>query len=92
MEAHEKQNFSGMFVLSGLIIALMLAMSAAVWLQLPPGAEIPVHWNALGQVDRYGGKFEGRLVFCPNHTVFATAQPRPIYPPSRGVLRPPNRP
>jgi len=62
MEAHEKQNFSGMFVLSGLIIALMLAMSAAVWLQLPPGAEIPVHWNALGQVDRYGGKFEGALL------------------------------
>jgi uncharacterized membrane protein len=42
------------------LIALMFAAALVVWPSAPP--EIPVHWNASGQVDRYGGKFEGLLL------------------------------
>jgi uncharacterized membrane protein len=42
-----------------LLIAAMFAGGLYVW----PGApdRIPVHWNASGEVDRYGGKVEGLL-------------------------------
>jgi len=43
-----------------LLIAAMLAAAALSW----PGApeRIPVHWGIGGEVDRYGGKFEGLLL------------------------------
>jgi uncharacterized membrane protein len=44
---------------SGVVVGLMLLMSLYAGAQLPAGAKIPVHWNALGEVDRYGGRFEG---------------------------------
>ncbi len=40
-----------------LIVAAMFAGSAAVWPTAPD--RIPMHWNASGEVDRYGGKVEG---------------------------------
>ena len=43
-----------------LVIAAMFAAAAAVWSVAP--SEIPVHWNVSGEVDRYGGKFEGLLL------------------------------
>jgi uncharacterized membrane protein len=43
-----------------LLIALMFGAALVVWPSAP--SEIPVHWNASGQVDRYGGKFEGLLL------------------------------
>ena len=39
-------------------VAVMAALSAWGWLATPPGAEVPVHWNAAGEADRYGGKVE----------------------------------
>ena len=42
------------------LIALMFAAALIVWPSAP--SEIPVHWNAGGEVDRYGGKFEGLLL------------------------------
>ena len=42
-----------------LLIALMFAAAISVWPAAP--ADIPVHWNASGEVDRYGGKVEGLL-------------------------------
>jgi len=42
------------------LVALMFAAALVVWPSAP--AEIPVHWNASGEVDRYGGKFEGLLL------------------------------
>lgn len=44
-----------------LLLAAMFALSAWSWADAP--ARIPVHWNLHGQVDRYGGRFEG--VFGP---------------------------
>jgi uncharacterized membrane protein len=43
-----------------LLIAGMFVASAIVWRTSPD--QIPVHWNAAGEVDRYGGKAEGLLM------------------------------
>ncbi len=37
----------------------MFALAASAWSTAP--ARIPMHWNFAGQVDRYGGRFEGLL-------------------------------
>jgi uncharacterized membrane protein len=42
------------------LIAMMFAAALVVWPSAP--SDIPVHWNARGDVDRYGGKFEGLLL------------------------------
>ena len=42
-----------------LLIAGMFAMAAAAWGGAPE--RIPVHWGLAGNVDRYGGRFEGLL-------------------------------
>jgi uncharacterized membrane protein len=42
------------------IIAAMFAAAAALWSSSP--AQFPVHWNAYGAVDRYGGRFESLLM------------------------------
>jgi uncharacterized membrane protein len=44
----------------------MFVASAVVWRTSPD--RIPVHWNAAGEVDRYGGKAEG-LLMLPAITV-----------------------
>src|ERR1700720_4283720 len=43
------------------LIAAMFVLAAATWSNAPQ--QIPVHWNAYGAVDRYGGRFEGLLLF-----------------------------
>lgn len=43
-----------------IILAAMFAAAAIAWPNAPD--RIPVHWNINGQVDRYGGKFEGLLL------------------------------
>jgi uncharacterized membrane protein len=42
------------------LIAMMFAAALIMWPTAP--SDIPVHWNASGEVDRYGGKFEGLLL------------------------------
>ncbi len=42
------------------VIAAMFAAAALFWSSSP--AQFPVHWNAYGAVDRYGGRFEGVLM------------------------------
>jgi uncharacterized membrane protein len=39
------------------LLAGMFALAAMTWSWAP--GRIPVHWNLHGQVDRYGGRFEG---------------------------------
>lgn len=43
------------------IVAVMLAVSAWAWAQLPADAQLPVHWGLSGEADRYGSKAEGLL-------------------------------
>src|SRR5690348_2465508 len=47
-------------VVQWLLIAAMFVLAAVSWSHLPE--RMPVHWNIEGNVDRYGGKFEGVLV------------------------------
>ena len=42
------------------LLAGMLVLAAMTWSQAPD--QIPVHWGMNGEVDRYGGKFEGLLL------------------------------
>jgi uncharacterized membrane protein len=58
-------NRRPMLAFSAIAIALMLAVSAVAWLQLPPGAEIPVHWGIDGQPDGYAPAAIG-LVMMPS--------------------------
>ena len=48
-----------MYIFSAIVLASMFLLSAYAWGQLPADAQIPVHWDASGTPDRYGGKFEG---------------------------------
>jgi uncharacterized membrane protein len=43
-----------------LLLAAMWAVALASWSTAPE--RIPVHWNMHGEVDRYGGRFEGLLL------------------------------
>ena len=42
------------------LVTLMFLASAFFWSTAPE--RIPVHWNLQGEVDRYGGKFEGLML------------------------------
>lgn len=43
-----------------ILLLAMFALAAATWAGAPE--RIPVHWDAHGEVDGYGGRFEGLLV------------------------------
>jgi len=43
-----------------LLVAAMFAAALVIWPVAPD--QIPVHWNAQGDVDRYGGRVEGLLL------------------------------
>lgn len=58
-------------IVSLLIIAAMLALSAWAWVTLPAGAMMPVHWNLEGQIDRYDPK-EIALLVMPGVGAFIT--------------------
>lgn len=62
MEQNNNFTTKWIWLGSAVIIALMFSFSAWAWGQLPADASIPVHWNAVGEVDRYGGKIEGLLL------------------------------
>lgn len=55
-------NIKAGLIYSAALVALMLLLSAYAWDRLPQDAPIPVHWNAQGQVDRYGSRTEGLLL------------------------------
>lgn len=69
MEQKNQFNLKTTWLISVVVVLLMVGLSAWAWVQLPADASIPVHWNAAGQVDRYGGKAEG-LLLLPAVMVF----------------------
>lgn len=62
MEEKTQFNLKTTWLISALIIVLMICLSAWAWVQLPADASLPVHWNAAGTADRYGGKSEALLL------------------------------
>ena len=59
MEAKNNVNLKQLWGISAVILAIMLAVSAWAWTQVPAGTQVPIHWNAAGQPDDYGNKFIG---------------------------------
>jgi uncharacterized membrane protein len=45
-----------MMLFSGGVVLLLAAASFYVSAQLPADAQVPIHWNAAGQIDGYAGK------------------------------------
>ena len=52
-------NRRPMIVVSIAVIAVMLLASAWAWTQLPPDAQVAIHWNLAGEADGYAGKTIG---------------------------------
>lgn len=46
-------NTRPLLVLTIALVAAELALSALAWLQLPAGAEVPIHWGLSGEPDGY---------------------------------------
>ena len=62
MQNNNQSIIKNLFVTGVVFTALMLAVSAFAWCYLPANAEVPAHWNASGEVDRYTSKLEGLLL------------------------------
>ena len=59
-----------MWVLSGIVLALMLALSGWAWMQIPAGAQVPTHFDINGNPDAYGSPLLG-LFLLPGVTALA---------------------
>lgn len=55
-------NRRRLIVFSAVVVAAMVALGAYAWIQLPPGAEVPIHWGPDGTVDGYASKTVGLLL------------------------------
>lgn len=44
---------------SGVVVAAMTVAGLVAWLQLPAGAQVPIHWGPTGEVDGYADKTLG---------------------------------
>jgi len=55
-------NIKPLLIANSILIAAMAGASAWVWQSIPPEAQLPVHWNIEGQVDRLGSKTEALLL------------------------------
>jgi uncharacterized membrane protein len=50
-----------MFLLSAWLIAVLAVVATTAGLALPSDVRLPMHWNAAGAVDRWGGKWPALL-------------------------------
>lgn len=57
-----RMNLKPGLVVSGVIIVLMLILSAWAWIKIPAGQLIPTHWGLNGQPDGYSSKAFGLLI------------------------------
>lgn len=57
-----KHDYKNMLIFSGMIFLLAVAVTLFAWAKVPADAQIPIHWNAQGEVDNYGSKVFGLLM------------------------------
>jgi uncharacterized membrane protein len=62
MNDNQRLDIKSPLFLSLVFVTLMFLISGWAWVNIPGDREIPVHWNMEGNVDRWGGKFEGLLL------------------------------
>jgi uncharacterized membrane protein len=65
-------NMRPLLIVNTALIAAMVGFSAWAWQMIPDGAQLPVHWNLDGVVDRLGSKTEA-LMFLPALAIGVTA-------------------
>lgn len=46
-------------IVSAIVVGILVLVSAWAWLQLPEGAEVPIHWGVDGRPDGYASKTIG---------------------------------
>ncbi len=61
-----------MIIYSGVVVGLMLALSAWAWTQLPADASVPIHWGVDGKANGFASKPIG-LLLLPAMTLGITA-------------------
>jgi uncharacterized membrane protein len=49
-------------IVSAIVVAMMLALSAYAWTVLPADARIPTHFGLNGNANAYGGKLQALLL------------------------------
>jgi uncharacterized membrane protein len=64
-------NMRPVLIANTVLVSAMAAVSAWAWVRLPPDAQVPVHWNLEGEIDRFGSKAEA-LLFMPAVAVGVT--------------------
>ena len=52
----------GLILFSGAVVVLLAAASFYVGGRLPADAQVPIHWDAAGQINGYADKWTGRFV------------------------------
>ncbi|MBT3190323.1 MAG: SdpI family protein [Anaerolineae bacterium] len=57
-----KSDYKNILIFSGVIFLFAIALTIWAWDKVPNDAQIPVHWNAKGEVDGYRGKTIGLLM------------------------------
>lgn len=57
-----KYNYKNMFIFSGAIFLIAVGVTIFAWTKVPADAQIPIHWNAQGEIDNYGSKTLGLLM------------------------------
>ena len=53
------QNYKNLWIASGIVLAILFAVSFWAWVQIPAGTQVPVHFDINGNPDRYGSPFVG---------------------------------
>ena len=57
-----KHDYKTMLIFSGIVFLLAIGITIFAWTKVPADAQIPIHWNAKGEVDGYGSKAFGLLM------------------------------
>mgnify|MGYP002640019800 CR=1 FL=1 len=57
-----KYDYKGILAFSAAIFLVAVAVTVFAWGKVPADAQIPIHWNAQGEVDNYGSKAFGLLM------------------------------
>jgi uncharacterized membrane protein len=56
-------NRRPMILFSAAVVAAMTLLSAWAWMQLPAGAQVPIHWGLDGRIDAYAPKEIGLFLW-----------------------------
>ncbi len=56
------QDYKNIFIFSGVLFLVSVGVTIFAWGKIPADVQIPIHWNAQGEIDGYGNKTFGLLI------------------------------